>query len=552
MRSFIFCSIVAGLCAGSATLAAAASRPGSHANRPARLAKVTKVRKAPLQENGTGLTGSYFSNGTLAGAPVMRRVDASIDFQWGLGAPSASLPPDNFSVRWEGLLAAPSTGRYRFVVRTDNEFRLWVNGRKILDTWDGRKTGAGEGSVELAAGEKTSIKLEYANSEGIARLQLQWVLPGQAPQLVPTSNLYPLDTPLIPDPAAPAVAAAPTTPAPVATPAAEPAATTPTPAPEAPKVAKAPKPVKITAKPAAPATATATPEVAKAEKPAKPEAKGVEGTAAGIPSGVYILTSRATGKPLEVVEFGRPNSRAYQTAAAGGPVVEGRSTAPQWRIENLGNGFYQLAVQGGNKVLEVLGSSTSNGTPMNLWTYYSGNNQLWRIEPTEHGNYKLLAKHSKKALTAKDSLNGGVQQWRYNGNLEQQWKLEPVAPEANVPMAAASNVPGVGANKMSLYPNPSNGVVQLAYVLKEETPVGWVVYNQRGAVVRVSDYRRRPVGSQHQTLNLATLPPGDYYLHLTVGTTTTKQPLLIRQPSAEAAPMQEAPASPTSAANGGK
>ncbi|WP_400193971.1 PA14 domain-containing protein [Hymenobacter sp. B81] len=485
----------------------------------------------PLQSAGTGLTGSYFSNGTLAGAPVLKRLDATIDFDWGKGAPAPELPTDNFSVRWEGLLAAPSTGNYRFIAQSGDEVRLWINGKKVLDTWAGAKFMGGS-SVSLAAGEKTTIRIEYTDSEGEAQLQLMWVPPGQAAQPIAANFLYPLGSPTTPDPAGagggPVAAVAKPTPKPAAPVAAKPAAK-PAPKP-AEKPAAKPAPAKAVAK--APAPKPAEPK-AKPAKPAKTEEAPVE-----LAAGVYVLTSRTTGKPLEVVDPARPNSRAYQAAAVGSTgaaAPAAANDAPRWRIESLGNGYYRLAVPGNNKVLEVLGSSTSNGADLSLWTYYSGNNQLWRIEPTEHGYYKLLAKHSNKALTAKDSVEGGLQQWRYSGRENQQWKLQPVTAEESAPAIAATlNRPGVGANQMSLYPNPSNGVVQLAYSLPEPTPVGWVVYNQRGAAVRMSDYRRRPAGAHHQTLELTSLPPGDYYLHLTVGTSTTKQSLMIRQHTPDA------------------
>jgi len=87
---------------------------------------------------------------------------------------------------------------------------------------------------------------------------------------------------------------------------------------------------------------------------------------------------------------------------------------------------------------------------------------------------------------------------------------------------------------MSVYPNPSNGVVQMNYQLNESLPLGWVLYDQRGVVVRVSDYRRQTAGPHNQTLDFLTLPTGDYNLHLTVGTVTTTQSVVIRHPKSDA------------------
>ncbi|RAK65145.1 PA14 domain-containing protein [Hymenobacter edaphi] len=548
MRRLLLCSLVAGLSSGNATLAA---------TLPSRADHTAATTTAPAASNqgigvGTGLTASYYTNGTLAGAPVLRRVDPSLDFRWNMGVPAPGIPEDNFSVRWEGLIAAPGTGSYRFVARTDDEVRLWINGKIVLDTFNGKKKN-GEGSVGLASGEKATIKLEFAEADGDAHLQLLWAGPGQAPQIIPTSYLYPLEGPGMP-----------TAPAPVAAPA-------PAPAPKA--VAKASAEVDKAETKAAKAEAKVEDKVAQAEaKVAKAESKADKASAkvaeaeakakakaeaaakakadaqakadaaapaapAAVEPGVYVLTSRTTGKPLEVVDPARPNSRAYQ--AAGLTTTDTNKGAPQWRIESLGNGYYRLLVPGNNKVLEVLGSATSNGTPMNVWTYYSGNNQLWRIEPTENGYYKLLAKHSNKALSIRDSVDGAVQ-WRYSGKESQMWKLTPAQDEEPAPLIMAGARPGVGANKMSIYPNPSNGVVQLRYELPEAIPMGWVLYNQSGAPVRVSDYRRQNAGLHHQTLDFTGLPPGDYNLRMTVGTVTTREQLQLRkQRPAEATPLGE-------------
>ncbi|NVO83943.1 RICIN domain-containing protein [Hymenobacter terrestris] len=493
---------------------------------PAYMAALTPTETLPAQGWGTGLTASYFSNGSLAGQPVLKRQDEVVDFRWGLTSPAPGLPADNFSVRWEGLIAAPGTGRYRFVAVTTDEVRLWVNGRMVIDTWDGKKSSSKlDNSISLAAGEKATIKLEYNNAAGMAGIQLHWVAPGQGQQLIPTGNLYPLGSPTTPDPAGtPPVAKAAVAPAPRPEPA-------PVAAPKpAPVVAAAPKPAPAAAPKPAPAPKTAKPAPAVAAAPAKKPAAEDEVTPVGDLSGLYVITVRSTGKPLEVTQD-RPATLAEQLAMAGAPPA----ADPQWRLEPTGSGLYRIVVPGSNKVLEVLGSSTSNGAPASLWTYYSGYNQQWKIEPTDDGYFKLISKNGRnKALTDKDSVDGGIQQWRYTGKLTQQWKLTP-AKASEEPILAGANVARkVGSNSMSVYPNPSNGVMQMAYSLSEAKPLGWVLYNQNGVAVRVSDYRKQPAGSHHQTLNFSSLPAGDYYLSLTVGASNTRQVVSIRRPGADA------------------
>ena len=68
--------------------------------------------------------GEYYGNVDLAGAPVLVRNDAAVDFDWGANAPAPGVPADRFSVRWTRTLAF-AQGPYRFVARADDGIRLY-------------------------------------------------------------------------------------------------------------------------------------------------------------------------------------------------------------------------------------------------------------------------------------------------------------------------------------------------------------------------------------------------------------------------------------------
>ncbi len=65
-----------------------------------------------------------------SGVPVLRRVDTSINFNWGRGplTPSGS---DVVSIRWTGALAVPCTGQYNLDFDVDDGVGLVVNGVKV-------------------------------------------------------------------------------------------------------------------------------------------------------------------------------------------------------------------------------------------------------------------------------------------------------------------------------------------------------------------------------------------------------------------------------------
>jgi hypothetical protein len=146
-----------------------------------------------LSSNGSGLTGKYFNNTTLTGDPVMVRIDETINFLWGLGRPDDRVNFDNFSVRWEGKIEAPSSGVYTFKTNNDDGTRLWVNGQLLIDDWRGHAPLQQQGSINLISGQKYSIIIEYFDAGDGAQAMLYWEYPGQATQIVPKNKLYPLD-----------------------------------------------------------------------------------------------------------------------------------------------------------------------------------------------------------------------------------------------------------------------------------------------------------------------------------------------------------------------
>jgi beta-glucosidase len=77
---------------------------------------VTPVPGSALRgpNNERGLKAEFFANKTLAGAPVLTRIDQAVNFDWGTGSPAPAVPPDEFSVRWTGKLVPAVSGKYHF------------------------------------------------------------------------------------------------------------------------------------------------------------------------------------------------------------------------------------------------------------------------------------------------------------------------------------------------------------------------------------------------------------------------------------------------------
>ncbi|MEO8621580.1 MAG: glycoside hydrolase family 3 N-terminal domain-containing protein [bacterium] len=123
-----------------------------------------------------GLQGEYFSNNTLDGVPQLIRTDARVDFGWTLSSPARGIPFDWYSVRWTGRLTVPQSGERvrRIGVEGNDGYRLYLDGKLVVDNWHKQSVGARYALVTLAPGSTHDIRLEYFESTGNARVKLVW------------------------------------------------------------------------------------------------------------------------------------------------------------------------------------------------------------------------------------------------------------------------------------------------------------------------------------------------------------------------------------------
>nr|WP_141306523.1 PA14 domain-containing protein [Streptomyces spinoverrucosus] len=95
---------------------------------------------------------------------------------------------DDVSVRWTGRLVPEQTGPTTFSIIGDNGFRLWIDGKPVIDhwvdDWDREQTSA---PVELTAGRSYDIKVEYFEHYGGSNLHLRWTPPNGTKTAVPQS-----------------------------------------------------------------------------------------------------------------------------------------------------------------------------------------------------------------------------------------------------------------------------------------------------------------------------------------------------------------------------
>ncbi|MCI0491156.1 MAG: glycoside hydrolase family 3 C-terminal domain-containing protein [Blastocatellia bacterium] len=121
-----------------------------------------------------GLKGEYFDNIKLEGRPRVTRIDPKVDFGWTLYSPARGIPYDWYSAAWTGKLIAPSTGTHRIGIEGNDGYRLYLDGKLLIDNWKKQSYRAILKEVELEAGKEYDLRLEFFESTGNARLKLVW------------------------------------------------------------------------------------------------------------------------------------------------------------------------------------------------------------------------------------------------------------------------------------------------------------------------------------------------------------------------------------------
>ncbi|MFC5871793.1 beta-glucosidase [Chryseobacterium arachidis] len=126
-------------------------------------------------ENQKGLTGNYFSNTDLKGNPVFEKQDEQLNFKWTLYSPNPEkLQPDHYSVRWTGKLEAPDSGKYQLGLRGNDGFRLYVNGKLLIDNWEKLSYSTKTINIDFVKGQKYDIIVEFHENRGEANIELIW------------------------------------------------------------------------------------------------------------------------------------------------------------------------------------------------------------------------------------------------------------------------------------------------------------------------------------------------------------------------------------------
>jgi len=141
-----------------------------------RFANIPSTALTPdSDKNKNGLDIAFFNNTKFEGNPVYTDINDNLSVYWHNLSPAPGVNSDNFSVRWSGYITAPVTGEYEFQLNADDYARVYINNELFIDCWGDEKVKQTlSKKISLTAGKQVPIRLEYAEIEDIAFVNLRW------------------------------------------------------------------------------------------------------------------------------------------------------------------------------------------------------------------------------------------------------------------------------------------------------------------------------------------------------------------------------------------
>lgn len=141
-----------------------------------------------------GFSADYFANASFSAPPAKVTTDKTINFDWNITVPDASIPADNFSVRWQTYLAPPSSADYTLVVETrqaDEAFKLYIDEVLVLQKEAGNAITSWEVIAPLNAAKLHKIALEYVEDVDQAGISLSWKKAISGLDIIASNFLFP-------------------------------------------------------------------------------------------------------------------------------------------------------------------------------------------------------------------------------------------------------------------------------------------------------------------------------------------------------------------------
>lgn len=121
-----------------------------------------------------GFRACYYNNMNLEGSPVVDQFESRINYSWSSGTGYKGMPADHFSVRWTGTICSDKNAEYEFTLGGDDGYNLFIDGKKVIDEFRPSGYRTSKYTMQLKAGQKYNIQIDYFQEGGGASANLLW------------------------------------------------------------------------------------------------------------------------------------------------------------------------------------------------------------------------------------------------------------------------------------------------------------------------------------------------------------------------------------------
>ncbi|GAB3296396.1 glycoside hydrolase family 3 protein [Hymenobacter humi] len=110
-----------------------------------------------------GFKAEYFKGTNLEGPAVVTRQEAGLDRYLANVKMEVApgLPAENFSARYQATFTPSTTEELALQISGDDAYRLFVDDKLVIDAWKGRGFSTNQHVLNVTAGQKLNLRLEY-------------------------------------------------------------------------------------------------------------------------------------------------------------------------------------------------------------------------------------------------------------------------------------------------------------------------------------------------------------------------------------------------------
>lgn len=115
-----------------------------------------------------GYRAEYFANKDLTGPVTAVQTERRLSHEWHHKSPADGVPAYNFSTRWTAEFTATQSGEHLILARSDDGMRAKIDGKLVYNQWHDRAEATDQVSVNLEAGRRYKLEVEYYQGTGEA------------------------------------------------------------------------------------------------------------------------------------------------------------------------------------------------------------------------------------------------------------------------------------------------------------------------------------------------------------------------------------------------